>query len=567
MKIRIPVMIQDQMVANMKSMFKPTEPVEIEEAFFLDGPVSERVAVVDFEKDGKLGTPAKFTPPAVDREFGFYEGAEPKNPEIDSETFIQVNVLGTVLRTIHMFEEKDTLGRRVTWGFEAPQLLIIPRAGKWPNAYYERDSHSLQFFYFPSERKIHKGRTVFTSLSHDIIAHETGHAILDGIARDLYNCITPQSLALHEAIADLTAVVMAFRSEELRKIVLRQTGGLIRKSTAFSSIAEEFGVLKESVGKKRPLRNLLNKKILPDHGGIRISPHNLSEVLSGALYEIVVKMHENRKKTLRRFYDYPKGEIPNIALKEKSDHFKRMVFRALDYLPPGEVSFADYGRAIIAADRASHPDLSRERNWIAREFVKRNIVPDEASLLEEQISESEKSELNAALSEIDMYTLANSDWAAYELVNRKNIREILRIPNGIPCWVRPRLDCKKKYWSRHDTKEVRECIFKVSWDSIEENPHARGLPRKRQITVGTTMAIDWEEKTVRTFLTSDTSANQKNDRNDMLLHLHTEGRLKIGKDAFGPDGKPLNSVVIAELSGDLMRVRNSARMLHIEGFE
>ena len=108
-----------------------------------------------------------------------------------------------------MFEEGDTLGRRLNWGFNGPQLLIVPVAGEWANAFYEREAHCLQFFYFNSQQA---GQRVYTALSHDIVSHETGHAILDGIAPDLYHSITPQSLALHEGIADLVALVIAFRT-------------------------------------------------------------------------------------------------------------------------------------------------------------------------------------------------------------------------------------------------------------------------------------------------------------------------------------------------------------------
>lgn len=56
------------------------------------------------------------------------------------------------------------------------------------------------------------------------------------------------------------------------------------------------------------------------------------------------------------------------------------VFRALDYLPPGDISFADYGRAIIAADQAIYPDRTQEREWVIEEFVKCEIAAGAAAL-------------------------------------------------------------------------------------------------------------------------------------------------------------------------------------------
>jgi hypothetical protein len=40
-----------------------------------------------------------------------------------------VSVFGAVHKTIRMFEEPDVLDRRVVWAFDAPQLLVVPRAG------------------------------------------------------------------------------------------------------------------------------------------------------------------------------------------------------------------------------------------------------------------------------------------------------------------------------------------------------------------------------------------------------------------------------------------------------
>ena len=302
MKVKFPLLIQDQLTAQMKGM----EPVEYlskhHEDFFLDGPVTKRVAILNFDPDtGALSPGVPFQHPANAKDPAGYVIKNPN--DLNSPDFNQVSVFATILNTMYMFEEPDTLGRPLTWAFNGPQLLVIPRAGEWANAFYERETHSLQFFYFNPESN--PDQPVFTSLSHDIVCHETGHAILDGIAPDLYNCISPQALALHEAIADLTALTLALRSGPLRTAVLEQTGGDLKGRTAFSKVAEEFGRASDS--RSDSLRSLFNKRTLDpkdkskDEFGTpnrvaRNEPHDLSEVLSGAFYTVLVKIFEDKRK-------------------------------------------------------------------------------------------------------------------------------------------------------------------------------------------------------------------------------------------------------------------------------
>lgn len=561
MEIKVPVLIQDQMVAERKG-FDPTERVTIEERFFLDGPVSERVAVIDFDQDGSVRPGAVFKAPSngnagryVDMDAGF-----------PSDSLLQVSVFGTVHRTLALFEEPDALGRRVNWAFDGAQLLVVPRAGDWENAFYERDSRSLQFFHFPSARENFVGRTVFTCLSHDIVSHETAHAILDGVAPDLYNAISPQSLALHEGLADVAALLMSIRSRQLRVTVLDQTDGRLKGETAFSAIAEEFGSERLRIGPVRPLRSLVNDKTLPDEGGVRASPHRLSEILSGALYSVFVQIYEAVLARRMAAVGHTRKQASGFALEVAGQKFKRMVLRALDYLPPGEISFADYGRAIVAADEASHPESSQERHWLAEEFKRRNIVKTKGAILNMRPNASRRKELQQMLADVDLETLVKSDWAAYDFARRW--RDLLGAPRGVPLRVRPRLDVTKSYWfGPGDEREVRECIFKVSWDAVEKNPKARGLPGKRQITIGTTLAIDWETKKIRALLTSDTSKMQRDDRDETLILLHRRDQLRIGSDAIGPDEKEFRTVAVGEVSGDLLRIRKSARMLHVDALQ
>jgi hypothetical protein len=568
----VPIIVQDPDVTTFKGLH-PTEDVVIQsEGFFLDGPIAKRVAVLDFDPTtGALVPGATFLPPN-----GAGRGSYrlPNPTDVSRADVVQVSVFGTVFKVLAMFEQRDTLGRPMTWAFDAPQLLVVPRAGEWANAFYERESHSLQLFFFPTA----SGGTFQTAQSQDIVAHETTHAILDGIAPDLYHATSPQSLALHEAVADLGALLSSLRSRELVAAVLDACNGSIGTDSALTGLAEGFA---HGLGRQTSmLRDLLNPKTLDQVG---TEPHALSEVLSGALYRVLVKLHDE----LRAAYAQGQPQAAEVIEQEEVDHlerhnpaaadrireglparraaaealwvaterFKRTILRGLDYLPPGEISFADYARAILASDQASHPQSSNQREWLRDEFVRRKIVASAKDLHVDTDFE------HKALHGADLQALVDSDWAAYAFANAN--RALLRIPKDIPFQVRPRLDVTKRYYHRDGQHLVRECLFKVSWTESEPNAAGSDLPADRLITVGTTLAIDWGTRRVRAVLTSDRGATQRAQRDEFLGRLRAMDLLRLGDDALGPDGRPLRSAVCGEVVDGALRVRGSARMLHL----
>ena len=69
------------------------------------------------------------------------------------------------------------------------------------------------------------GQRVFTCLSHDIIAHEVTHAVIDGIRTYFTEPTNPDVLAFHEGFADLCALFSHFSEEEALIDAIQRTGG------------------------------------------------------------------------------------------------------------------------------------------------------------------------------------------------------------------------------------------------------------------------------------------------------------------------------------------------------
>src|SRR5262245_12436676 len=167
-----------------------------------DGPTSSRFAVVDYNADtGVLEPPAVWSEEA--QAFVGVKGKALDKAAAATFQFHQVSVWALLQCALSFFEDGSALGRSIPWAFEGNRLIVVPHAGFGENAYYDRTSKSLQFYYFGEAKA-----TVYTCLSVDIVNHEFAHAVLDGI-RPLYNASsTPQTGAFHEFVGDLTAILL-----------------------------------------------------------------------------------------------------------------------------------------------------------------------------------------------------------------------------------------------------------------------------------------------------------------------------------------------------------------------
>ncbi|MFC2142132.1 hypothetical protein ACFLR7_04275 [Acidobacteriota bacterium] len=277
------IFVQDPMVAGFNKRLGLQEMSVRWEAGLFDGPTSSRLAVVDYNSE----LDKVFSPVVWNKEKWCFVSAEGQLLDKDKKDdfqFHQVNVWTTVMKVIEFYEEPDALGRCVPWAFNGNRLIIIPHAGYDRNACYDRRSKSLQFYYYGSQ-----GKTVYTCLSHDIIAHETGHAILDGIRPHYNELASFQSAAFHEFIADLTAILTAMRNNDVRNALKNATKGDLTKDEFISSIGEGFG---RHVLNRPYLRTARNKATMKDVK-IEKPPHSNSAALTGAMFDIMTHMSEN----------------------------------------------------------------------------------------------------------------------------------------------------------------------------------------------------------------------------------------------------------------------------------
>jgi len=355
--------------------------VEIPAEFLEPGPKGYRVQIIDYDT-----TRDRFIKPAPISAEDPFESVDPSQL-INNPHFHAQNVYAIVMSTLARFEQ--ALGRRVRWGFDgnAHQIKIVPHAFSDANAYYSREQEALMFGYFQGTR-----RTVFTCLSHDIVAHEATHALVDGLRRNFLLPSSPDQAAFHEGFSDIVSLLSVFRLREVvdamlklgtntsgNKLVMSQSELTVDKlkQTALMKLAEEMG--EELIGVRgEPLRHSLSLEPSSRHLNERFEAHDRGEILVaailGAFLEVWVRrLFPNGRRgvnVLDRIHVVREGA-------KAADHLLTIAIRALDYTPPVDLQFAEYLSALLTADYELNPDDSkyRYRDTLRKSFADYGIKP------------------------------------------------------------------------------------------------------------------------------------------------------------------------------------------------
>jgi len=279
----------------------------------------------------------------------------PGTPAFDS-----VHTFTVVRQTLTMYQR--ALNNPVPWqwnvGNNTDPLKVHPHAGVTQNAYYSRNDKALMFFYFDTQHPT--PHTVFTCQSLDIVSHETGHAVLDGLKPNWMTSNVAQTGALHEAFGDITAIFLALSQFDQVEAIIAQTKAYLHDKTFLSDLAEEFGL---ALGRTNGLRNADNDLKLSQ---VTNEVHDLSQCFTGTIYDILADWFQS-VKAARPNVD------PAFLLYETAAELRMILLKAIAAAPAASATFADVANQMLTICATLNLPVEY-RNAVRNQFTRREIV-------------------------------------------------------------------------------------------------------------------------------------------------------------------------------------------------
>jgi hypothetical protein len=229
-------------------------------------------------------------------------GQQPDAEIYDASTpeFRYWNANSALARAINFWGPVLPSGTR--WSTDQQPMQVNLDEGEDFNAFYARDS-GLNFFHGQVDNVV-PPVTAFSGASPHVTCHELGHAILDAVKPELFNAMSLEVPAFHEAFGDISSMLSALQLPSLRDLVLDQTGGQLNSDSRLSQLARQLGwairvQVDPTAVDRNCLRNTSNNFFYQDPTGLpptapatqlSSEPHSFSRVFSGAFLDVLAAM-------------------------------------------------------------------------------------------------------------------------------------------------------------------------------------------------------------------------------------------------------------------------------------
>ncbi|MBQ7501764.1 hypothetical protein IJT93_03475 [bacterium] len=339
--------------------------------------MSDGTAKVDDVKvglTGKLSTPrTKMKDKIKPNEDGKYVYDRKTQPK----EFAAAHTFATVNNTLKMFEE--AYGEKVPWAFKNDQMKINADKGEMLNAYYSRFHKSVNFFHAMDPVT---NQMVYSGTSGEVVSHEVGHAMLDGLHPEYLACWSPDPRGFHEHFADMTGFMMATQDDATCELVAKETGGDLKKPNSLALTGESLGVtIGHATGSPRNcIRDANNEFLWQDPSTLpQMAPddqlctemHSWSRVYTGAMYDAFAGMVSR---------NMGEGQSCEDAIKSCGKEFINLYAATLKEAPKGDFTYHQMANCMLKVDREQFG--GRNREFLLKGFIAHNIIPDDLSIME-----------------------------------------------------------------------------------------------------------------------------------------------------------------------------------------
>ena len=509
--LKVRLLCKDPLVAEQQDLGLVEVTLDAER-YLEEGPTTARAAVIDYDATLDM----VFAPVQVLKSGAGFAVGSPK-PFRENFWFHQQNVWAIVNRIVGILEHPRLFGRPIPWASGMGRILLLPHAGYGRNAFYDRDTGAIHFLYFEAAHG-----PVFTCLSHDIITHELGHAVLDGL-KPYYNEISSAQMSgFHEYVGDALAIASSLTIRELLVEVVGKHPGETLPHRLIGFIGEEFG----SADGRSSLRDAALPRTMDQLEGNR-EEHCLSQVLTNILYELLVALYPKKlalaKRTLGK--STVDGQVAVRALVNAAAQATNTMLRALDYCPPVDLTYLEYARAVLRADEVAYPDdESGTRDILRTLFLNRGVVTDVAQLRGPILR-------NRDLHAYDIDVISSTTAHAYRFIDAN--RRPLGLPRDANLSVIRLYRTRKESPSRY--YPPREIVFEFVWTEdvllVADGVDFGGLANTRlPLFCGGTLVFDTSGNVLH-YTVRNGAPERRQELLDHVAYLVDRGR--IGVTAHG----------------------------------
>ena len=298
-------------------------------------------------------------PPAMPDKDGNFIHIAPSDPAFEA-----AHLFGSAHFTMDVWE--GYFGRSIPWHFDAMfdrlELSLLPSLD---------NAHIGWGFLETGGTVEHCDEYRPYSLNFDVIAHEIGHAIIYSVIGLPSDENTPgEYYGFHESAADMVALLASLHFGSVVEALLENTRGNLYVFNRLNRFAE--------LSSTEQIRMAANDKLLSEFAQGWTSEHDLSEPLTGALFDILIDVFHERLlerglitpeiedisdqlegrpdygDVMQTFFDERYARNPDgfrVALLQARDLLGSYLADAWDMLEPDDLSYAHVEEALLAVDR------------------------------------------------------------------------------------------------------------------------------------------------------------------------------------------------------------------------